>query len=122
MEDLICEYKKTENAIIKYEIYEGFSQRLNQILDQSSLNVPKLNEGRGAWLAKLSGASKPAASDWLLHDKPPKQTRLRALIIMIAKYLPFELEVPVIEAWVLYGSKELTSENMNHIGKIQAKK
>jgi hypothetical protein len=88
-------------------INSGFSQRFNDLISSTYLKAPELNKGRGAWLAKLSNSSKPTTSDWLLHDKPPQSIRLRALVIFLADYLPEkDKNVPMLEAWVLYGDGE----------------
>ena len=86
------------------EIHAGFSERLNWLLDASDMNPPPLDAGRVTWLAEVTSSSRPAAMDWLKHDRPPKGVTLRKLVSFINEYLPpIMSSTPKIEAWLKYG-------------------
>jgi len=90
------------------EIHNGFSERLNWLLDLSNLNAPPLNNGRVSWTAEVTNSSRPAVMDWLKHDKPPKSVTLRKLVIFLHNHLPpIFSEAPVLEAWLRYGPEVL---------------
>ncbi|MET1256983.1 hypothetical protein [Aliikangiella maris] len=70
-QSLKADFDATEDAHVS-EIYDGFSKRFNRLIDISDAEVPPIDGGRVSFLAELFGASKPATSDWLSKDKPPK--------------------------------------------------
>lgn len=82
--------------------FPGFSDRLNHLMDLSP-EIPRINQGRRAFLADISRSSKMAPGQWLHKDKPPKPSSLRIIVPAIISYLEESLDVLKVEAWLLYG-------------------
>jgi len=81
--------------------FPGFSQRLNYLCDLAS--IPRLDDGRQAYVSTLLPASKMAPGDWLKKDRPPKTTTLRKLLSLILQRISGEHDNIKIEAWLIYG-------------------
>lgn len=102
------EFKKLAKA--DGEGYPGSSERLNDFIDLAGhKDVPPLHRGREAYIAMLTGSSKPAAADWLKWDKPPKdkskegKASLLKLVTYFLKYIPGEYNPLRVIAWIRYG-------------------
>lgn len=93
------------------EVFPGFSERFNKLIDMCDLDIPRLDDGRQAYIGNLFEASKPAAGDWLKKDCPPKPTTLRTIVISLLKHLKPEHQGdhhPLkVEAWMKYGDEAI---------------
>ena len=94
----------TSTELALSEIYSGFSERLNWLIDASDLKAPPLYKGRISWLAKITETSKSAVLAWLKKNKPPKSVFLRKLVTFLVAHLPpITKNIPTVEAWLKYG-------------------
>ena len=78
-------FEEVEHAnadIVK--IFPGFSQRLNELIDMSSLDIPK-DWGRQMALASIVNTSKMATGYWLKNDRPPKASTLRNIVVFLTE-------------------------------------
>jgi hypothetical protein len=84
----------------KYEIIEGFSARLNELLDKCGY-APS-GEGRGRELIEFFNISKGSATLWLTKDKPPVWATLNTLVekLIAANHLNFNQDRVV--AWLMH--------------------
>lgn len=87
------------------QFYPGSSSRLNVLLDNLTISVPR-ERGRKAFFARLMDIAPQHATPWLEDDCPTVNQRLRALSLFIAdkldrptKYTPIDVEI-----WILYGT------------------
>ena len=90
------------------KIFPGFSQRLNELIDMSSLDIPK-DWGRQMALASLVHTSKMAAGYWLKGDRPPKATTLRNIVIFLTDHIEKKTNPLKVEAWLKYGEPTIQS-------------
>ncbi len=105
------EYKtEAENCSVT-EVFPGFSNRLNQLMDHTQdLNIPAMDErGRIAYIHKITGHSKPAVSDWLKKDILPRDQTLRGLITFLLRHIPGDHNVLRVESWVRFGEEATPS-------------
>jgi hypothetical protein len=101
------EYKaEAENCSVT-EVFPGFSERLNLLMDHTEdLNIPAMDErGRIAYIHKITGHSKPAVSDWLKKDILPRDQTLRGLITFLLRHIPGDYNVLRVESWVRFGDE-----------------
>ncbi|MFC1336815.1 MAG: hypothetical protein G8D89_18305 [gamma proteobacterium symbiont of Clathrolucina costata] len=104
------------------EIFPGFSERLNHLIDLTDLEIPPLDDGRQAHIASLLQSSKMAPGDWLKKDKPPKTSTLRKLVTYLLRHISGNHNPLKVEAWLKYGDEALpnpfdqnTSDNQDLI-------
>lgn len=89
------------------EIYPGFSERLNYLMDQAEgIEIPdKDGRGRPTFLHKVTGSSRPATSDWVLHNKPPRDKTLRSLVVFFLHHISGDHNPVRVESWLRYGDQ-----------------
>ena len=85
------------------EIYPGFSERFNLLIDLTDLHIPPLKGGRLTHLCELFELSRPVPGEWLMKDKPPKASMLRKIVSFLLAHLDGEPNVYRVEAWLKYG-------------------
>ncbi len=68
------EFSNTPGATVQ-DIYPGFSERINHLIDLSVPSCPPIDKGRCAYIATLTGATKPSVGDWLSRNKPPRDAK-----------------------------------------------
>ena len=90
------------------KIFPGFSQRLNELIDMSSLDIPK-DWGRQMALASIVNTSKMATGYWLKGDRPPKASMLRNIVIFLTDRIAKEVNPLKVEAWLKYGEPTIQS-------------
>ncbi len=92
------------------ECFPGFSERLNHLIDLTQgLDIPALqHRGRLAYVAKITGHSKPAVADWLKKNKPPRDDTLRSLVSFFLHHIDGNYNTLRVESWLRYG-EEATS-------------
>ena len=100
------EFNKTTLGTVT-EVFPGFSNRLNILIDLTDLNIPPLDDGRQSYISTLLQASKMAPGDWLKKDKPPKTATIRKLITFLLSHIPGEYNPLKVEAWLKYGDEAL---------------
>lgn len=79
-----------------HKLYEGFSQRLNNFLDEYDFAEGRK---RSSAMEEFIGVSRYTAQQMVKHDKPPKDTTLCKMIEKINS----ELDVREVTAHLLYG-------------------
>lgn len=84
---------------------EGFSNRLNQLIDMTDLQIPPLDYGRAAFIAELFKVSKNAAGIWLKKNTPPKASALEKLVMFLVSHIKTNHHHKKIEAWLVYGDE-----------------
>jgi len=97
------EFKNTPSASVE-EIFPGFSERFNILLDLSDLEIPK-SRGKAAYVAELFETSQMAPADWLKKDKPPKPATLRKIVIFLLNHIDKVYSSLKVEAWLKYGDE-----------------
>ncbi|MFT7223905.1 MAG: hypothetical protein ACI82Z_001449 [Cellvibrionaceae bacterium] len=90
-------------------IFPGFSQRLNELIDKTSLEIPPLDGGRQMALASLVKTSKMATGHWLKNNRPPKASTLRNLVVFLVDYIDKKVNPLKVEAWLKYGEPAIQS-------------
>jgi hypothetical protein len=87
---------------------KGFSKRLNQLIDKSTLGAPPLSKGRAAWLAKITGSANPTVAAWLKHDTIPAFELLDLVSRFLLQYQKRIDSTPkLILSWLVFGDKSL---------------
>ncbi len=125
---LKADFDATEDVQVS-KIYDGFSKRFNYLIDISDADVPPIDGGRVSFLAELFGVSKPATSEWLSKDKPPKDgsQRDRSGDVTLFRIVCFFLKhiqnshniVPArVVAWLRYGEGAISYpfSSVSHFG------
>jgi hypothetical protein len=89
------------------EIYTGFSRRLNYFIDISDIDPPSINDGRISFVAEILNVSRPAVTDWLTKNKPPKETTLFEVVCYFLKHIEGGSDVlPArVVSWLRYGEE-----------------
>ncbi len=90
------------------KIFPGFSKRINELIDMSSLDIPK-DWGRQMALAAIVNTSKMAAGHWLKGDRPPKASTLRNIVIFLTDHIEKKVNPLKVEAWLKYGEPTIQS-------------
>ena len=91
------------------EIHKGFSQRFNALIDLvEELPVPS-ERGRRAYIAHVTGFSKPTVDEWLSKDKPPQDTNLRKIVNFMLGYIPGNYNIAQVESWLRYGEEAVSN-------------
>ena len=90
------------------KIFPGFSQRLNELIDMSSLDIPK-GWGRQVALSSIVKTSKMAAGYWLKNDRPPKASTLRNIVVFLTDHIEKKANPLKVEAWLKYGEPTIQS-------------
>jgi len=84
----------------------GLSNRMNLLIDFADIDAPPIDNGRITYMAALTGSSKPAVTDWLSKDKPPKAANFKRLVAYLISYVPGGPYTPTrVEAWLRYGDE-----------------
>ncbi|WP_045861686.1 hypothetical protein [Teredinibacter purpureus] len=106
MDALKQEFKSSPSVEIT-EIHAGFSRRFNLMIDLSDIDAPSLNDGRVGFAAELLGASRPAVTDWLTKNKPPKETSLFEVVRCFLKHIDSGEDIlPArVVSWLRYGDE-----------------
>lgn len=90
------------------KIFPGFSQRLNELIDLSSLDIPK-EWGRQMALSSIVKTSKMATGYWLKSDRPPKASTLRNMVVFLTDNIEKKVNPLKVEAWLKYGEPTIQS-------------
>jgi len=100
------ETKSSATAEIS-EIYAGFSRRLNLFIDASDIDAPSMNDGRVSFIADLLNVSRPAVTDWLSKNKPPKETTIFEIVYFFLKHMDAGEDIlPArVASWLRYGDE-----------------
>lgn len=86
----------------------GFSTRLNQLIENTTLGAPPLSRGRIAWLAKITGAAHPTVKCWLKEDTVPSFDVLDLVARFLLAHQKFVESSPeLIMSWLTFGDKSL---------------
>ena len=102
-------YEEIEHANAEVaKIFPGFSQRLNELIDLSSIDIPR-DWGRQMALASIVSTSKMAAGYWLKGDRPPKASTLRNIVIFLTDHIEKKVNPLKVEAWLKYGEPTIQS-------------
>lgn len=86
-------------------LFQGFSDRLNNLIDRALPDAPRKARGRYAWLAAMMGVSKPASAMWLDEDRVPREETLdRMLELLLENFQGYRPpNGDRIKTWLLYG-------------------
>ncbi len=89
------------------EIHAGFSRRLNFFIDVSDIDAPSMNDGRVSFVAELLDVSRPAVTDWLSKNKPPKETTIFEVVRYFLKHIESGEDIlPArVVSWLRYGDE-----------------
>jgi len=89
------------------EIHAGFSRRLNFLFDMSDIDTPSINDGRISFVAKLLDVSRPAVTDWLSKNRPPKETTIFEVVHYLLKHIDEGDDIlPArVVSWLRYGDE-----------------
>ncbi len=89
------------------EIHAGFSQRFNYFIDSSDLDAPSLNDGRIGYIAQILDVSRPAVTDWLVKNRPPKESTLFDVVSYLLMHIEHGSDVLPARAvaWLRYGNE-----------------
>lgn len=100
------EFKESTSVEIA-EIHAGFSRRFNLMIDLSDIDAPPLNDGRVGFAAELLDASRPAVTDWLTKNKPPKETTLFEVVRYFLSHIDSGEDIlPArVVSWLRYGDE-----------------
>jgi transcriptional regulator with XRE-family HTH domain len=106
LDELKREFQATSKVEIA-EIYTGFSRRFNDFIDISDIDLPTINNGRIGFIAELLNVSRPAVSDWLTKNKPPKKTTLFEVVGYFLKHIEDGNDILLarVVAWLRYGEE-----------------
>jgi hypothetical protein len=106
LDELRREFQASPDVEIA-EVYAGFSLRLNQFIDISDISIPTLKEGRIAFVAHLLDVSRPAVTDWLVKNKPPKEITLFEVVNYFLKHINHSEDIlPArVVSWLRYGEE-----------------
>jgi hypothetical protein len=106
LDELRREFQATSKVEIA-KIYTGFSRRFNYFIDFSDIDLPTLKDGRISFVAEILNVSRPAVSDWLTKNKPPKETTLFEVVCYFLKHIEGGNDVlPArVVAWLRYGEE-----------------
>lgn len=91
------------------EAFPGFSERLNQLIDLTDLEIPAIDDGRQTYVGNLFQVSKMSPGDWLKKDKPPKTATLRKLVVYLLSHIEGDHNPFKIEAWLKYGDAAVSN-------------
>lgn len=86
-------------------IYEGFSTRLNHLLDISDfVGISSVDE-RVALISKTFGVNDTESNNWVAKDIPPKETTLFEIAGFLLNHIASEKEIlPArVVSWLRYG-------------------
>ena len=86
LDELKREFQASPSVEIA-EIHAGFSRRLNFFIDISDIDTPSINDGRVTFVAEMLNVSRPAVTDWLTKNKPPKETTLFEVVSYFLKHI-----------------------------------
>ncbi|MFA0809493.1 hypothetical protein [Microbulbifer epialgicus] len=89
------------------EIHAGFSRRLNYLIEISDIDAPSMNDGRITFIAEILDVSRPAVTDWLSKNKPPKETNLFEVVGYFLKHIEGGDDIlPArVVSWLRYGEE-----------------
>lgn len=98
------EYKKTSSAPVT-EIHAGFSERLNYLIDTSTIDVPKASDGRFGYIADLFDGNKSGVHGWLTKNKAPKESTLFQIVEFFLKHIESGSHILAarVVTWLKYG-------------------
>ena len=85
------------------DIFSGFSDRFNQLIDLSDLDIPPPDAGRVAYISHLFDASRMGPSDWLKHNRVPRSATLRKIVVFLLRHIEGQYSTVRVEAWLKYG-------------------
>lgn len=104
LDELKREFRSSPGVEIK-EIYAGFSLRLNRIIDISDIDAPSINGGRVTFVAEMLNVSRPAVTDWLTKNKPPKEKTLFDVVNYLLMHIDGGEDILPARAvsWLRYG-------------------
>ena len=98
------EFEETQAASIT-EHFAGFSQRMNELIDLTDIDIPAMHDGRQAYLSSLLQSSKMSSADWLKKNRPPKASTLRNIVVYLLNHIPGSYNPLRVEAWLKYGDE-----------------
>jgi hypothetical protein len=106
LDELKREFQSSPGVEID-EIYAGFSHRLNSIIDISDIEAPSINGGRVTFVAEMLNVSRPAVTDWLTKNKPPKEKTLFDVVNYLLKHIKGGEDILPARAvsWLRYGEE-----------------
>lgn len=82
---------------------EGFSERLNRLLDDADYKPAE--RGRARQLAEMHGVSKSGARKWITLDTPPRINKLREVVSTAIGGIERPLNESKVCAWLLHGEE-----------------
>lgn len=106
LDELKREFQASPSVEIA-EIHAGFSRRLNFFIDISDIDTPSINDGRVTFVAEMLNVSRPAVTDWLTKNKPPKETTLFEVVSYYLKHIDGGEDIlPArVVSWLRYGEE-----------------
>jgi hypothetical protein len=106
LDELKREFQASPSVEIA-EIHAGFSRRLNFFIDISDIDTPSINDGRVTFVAEMLNVSRPAVTDWLTKNKPPKETTLFEVVSYFLKHIDGGEDIlPArVVSWLRYGEE-----------------
>ena len=95
--------------------YVGFSDRLNVLIDNTTINPPALDKGRATWLAGLTGASTPTVGAWLKQDTVPAFEMLDLIArFIISHQTKYKVSPQRLKSWLLFGDETINPLTHRH--------
>lgn len=106
MDALKQEFKSFPSVEIT-EIHAGFSRRFNFMIDSSDIDAPSLSDGRVGFTAEILDVSRPAVTDWITKNKPPKETTMFEVVRYFLKHIDSGEDIlPArVVSWLRYGDE-----------------
>jgi len=101
IEELAAQYKVVAEGLEDDNLFPGFADRLNEVLDKIQPDLPTLY-GRPAALAAVLGLTKATTGRWFKDNKPPNSLSMRKLSAWLAYNTDF-LTSKEMEIYLLYG-------------------
>ena len=101
------EYKGEQEATENPKIRPGFSGRFHVLIDQTEgLGIPARDKrGRLSHIAKITGHSKPAVSEWFKKNKLPSEEVFCSLIRFFLHHTSVKVSALRVESWLRYGDE-----------------
>lgn len=101
IEQLAAQATQIESTIDADDLFPGFGERLNEMLDLVVPAIPPLF-GRPAALAAVLGLTKATTGRWFNENRPPNALTLRKLAIWLSTNTN-HFSAPEMEIYLLYG-------------------
>jgi len=113
IEQLAAQATQIESTIDADDLFPGFGERLNEMLDLVVPAIPPLF-GRPAALAAVLGLTKATTGRWFNENRPPNALTLRKLAIWLSTNTN-HFSAPEMEIYLLYGHADKPTQSSENV-------